>query len=38
MNRSRNRQQIFPDVRAYREFLDTVGEAVHRYQLEVHAY
>lgn len=38
MNRGRGRQEIFPDDQAYRVFLETVAEAVHRYQLEVHAY
>jgi REP element-mobilizing transposase RayT len=38
MNRGRGRQEIFGGDHDYRSFLDTVGEAVHRYQLEVHAY
>ncbi len=38
MNRGRSRQEIFTDSWDYRVFLDTVGEAVERYGLEVHAY
>ncbi|MDF1615231.1 transposase [Desulfurivibrio dismutans] len=38
MNRGRGRCVTFPADAAYRAFLDTMDEAVERFQLEVHAY
>ena len=38
MNRGRNRKRIFLDDYDAIEFLDTIGDTVERFGIEVHAY